>query len=160
MKKLLLLLTLSFFSIQSFAGSCPDGSDPVRSISADGTYFVFNCDGANEASSTNTDSSNTKSNSNQAYQSFPVHEFAKSPLRDLKVPENWKLFKDPSELDLFHERFKGPVHENQTINYAWKMQNYVDDCERAISEFDQNFLLLEEELSTIVLNSSSSKRKF
>ena len=43
MKKLFLLLTLSFFSAQSFAGSCPDGSEPVKSISADGTYFVFNC---------------------------------------------------------------------------------------------------------------------
>ncbi|MDB4821409.1 hypothetical protein OAH81_00015 [Candidatus Pseudothioglobus singularis] len=147
MKKLLLLLTLSFFSIQSFAGSCPDGSEPIKSISEDGTYFVFNCGGANEASSSNTDSSNTKSNSNQAYQSFPVHEFAKSPLRDLKAPENWKLFKDPSELDLFHERFKGPVHENQPIN-SWKMQNYVDDCERGISEFDQNFRLNEDKLST------------
>ena len=43
MKKLLILLILSFFSLQIFAGSCPDGSDPVKSISADGTYFVFNC---------------------------------------------------------------------------------------------------------------------
>ena len=45
MKKLLILLTLSFFSIQSLAGSCPDGSEPVRSVSDDGTYFVFNCGG-------------------------------------------------------------------------------------------------------------------
>ena len=45
MKKLLLLLILSFFSAQSFAGSCPDGSEPVKSVSADGTYFVFNCNG-------------------------------------------------------------------------------------------------------------------
>ena len=44
MKKLLLLLILSFFSVQSFAGSCPDGSEPIKSISDDGTYFVFNCD--------------------------------------------------------------------------------------------------------------------
>ena len=43
MKKLFLLLILSFFSAQSFAGSCPDGSEPVRSISEDGTYYVFNC---------------------------------------------------------------------------------------------------------------------
>ena len=43
MKKLFLLLILSFFSIQGYAGSCPDGSEPVKSISADGTYFVFNC---------------------------------------------------------------------------------------------------------------------
>ena len=43
MKCLLLLLILSFFSAQSFAGSCPDGSEPVKSVSEDGTYFVFNC---------------------------------------------------------------------------------------------------------------------
>ena len=55
MKNLLLILALSLFSVQSFAGSCPDGSDPVKSISADGTYFVFNCGGGNKkASSSNT----------------------------------------------------------------------------------------------------------
>ena len=51
MKKLFLLLALTFFSAQSFAGSCPDGSEPVKSVSADGTYFVYNCgtnDSANE----------------------------------------------------------------------------------------------------------------
>ena len=52
MKKLFLLLILSFFSAQGYAGSCPDGSDPVRSISADGTYFVYNCGG--QASSSNS----------------------------------------------------------------------------------------------------------
>ena len=46
MKRLLLLFILSFFSAQSFAGSCPDGSDPVKSISEDGTYFVYNCGGS------------------------------------------------------------------------------------------------------------------
>ena len=43
MKKLLLLLILSFLSAQIFAGSCPDGSEPVKSISDDGTYFVYKC---------------------------------------------------------------------------------------------------------------------
>ena len=43
MKKLFLLLALTFLSAQSFAGSCPDGSDPVKSISTDDTYFVYNC---------------------------------------------------------------------------------------------------------------------
>ena len=43
MKKLFLLLILSFFSAQSFAVSCPDGSEPVKSVSADGSYFVYNC---------------------------------------------------------------------------------------------------------------------
>ena len=43
MKKLLLLLILSFFSAQGYAASCPDGSEPVKSVSADGTYFVYKC---------------------------------------------------------------------------------------------------------------------
>ena len=43
MKKILFIFVLSLYSIQGFASSCPDGSEPVKSISADGTYFVFNC---------------------------------------------------------------------------------------------------------------------
>ena len=35
---------LSLYSIQGFASSCPDGSEPVKSVSDDGTYFVFNCE--------------------------------------------------------------------------------------------------------------------
>ena len=65
MRKLLipLLLILSFFSAQSFAGSCPDGSEPIKSVSEDGTYFVFNCGGGNEqSSSSNANSSNVNSN--------------------------------------------------------------------------------------------------
>jgi len=55
MKKLLLLLILSLFSAESFAGSCPDGSEPVKSVSDDGTYYVFSCEGGNKkASSSNT----------------------------------------------------------------------------------------------------------
>ena len=59
MKKLLLILILSFFSAQSFAGSCPDGSEPVKSISADGTYFVYNCGGGSTENSSSS-GSNTK----------------------------------------------------------------------------------------------------
>ena len=61
MKKLLILLIFSFFSLQSFAGSCPDGSDSVKSISADGTYFVFNCGGGS-----NNNSSSKASTSSDA----------------------------------------------------------------------------------------------
>ena len=46
MKKLLLLLILSFFSAQGLAAGCPDGSEPVKSVSEDGTYFVYNCGGS------------------------------------------------------------------------------------------------------------------
>ena len=56
MKKLFLLLILSFFSIQGYAGSCPDGSEPVKSVSADGTYYVYNC------SKNNIDNANKSGN--------------------------------------------------------------------------------------------------
>ena len=49
-KKYIFLLILSLFSVQSFAGSCADGSDPVKSISADGTYFVFECSNSSSES--------------------------------------------------------------------------------------------------------------
>lgn len=58
MKKLLILLL--FFSTQGFAGSCPDGSDPIKSISADGTYFVYNC-GSSAASSSEISKKTTTS---------------------------------------------------------------------------------------------------
>ena len=47
MKKLLLLLILSFFSTTGFSASCPDGSEPIKSISADGSYYVYNCGNTN-----------------------------------------------------------------------------------------------------------------
>ena len=58
-KKLLFLIALTFLSAQSFAGSCPDGSEPVKSVSADGTYFVYKCaaDSNNAQSKTKTQSS-------------------------------------------------------------------------------------------------------
>ena len=43
MSKLLLLLTLSLFSAQGLAAGCPDGSELVKSVSADGSYFEYKC---------------------------------------------------------------------------------------------------------------------
>ena len=43
MQKLLLLLILSFLSTQGLAASCPDGNEPTKTVSADGTYFVYKC---------------------------------------------------------------------------------------------------------------------
>ena len=90
MKKLLLLLTLSFFSAQSLAGSCPDGSKPVKSISADGTYFVYNCGG--QSSSTNTGSWNDS-----------------NPLDKLTIPNNWQLVKDKKAFENARIIFSGRI---------------------------------------------------
>jgi len=51
---------LSFFSAQGYAGSCPDGSEPVKSISDDGTYFVYKC-GADANNTKESKTSNTAS---------------------------------------------------------------------------------------------------
>ena len=63
MKKLFLAFTLLFFSTFSFAGDCPDGSDPVRSVSDDGTYFVYNCAGGSNNSSNSSSQSSSSSSS-------------------------------------------------------------------------------------------------
>ena len=56
MKKLLLLLILTCFSTTGFSASCPDGSESVKSVSADGTYFVYNCGGQSSSSTTSASS--------------------------------------------------------------------------------------------------------
>jgi hypothetical protein len=79
MKKLFLLLALSFFSVQSFAGSCPDGSEPVKSISADGTYFVFNCGGSNTANSSASSQKVAKALAGIDIENDPNIDFFKPP---------------------------------------------------------------------------------
>jgi hypothetical protein len=125
MKKLFLFVALSLLSFQGYSANCSDGSEPTKTISADGTYFEYKCN--------NNKTAETKGG--EAYDSFPVHEFAKSPLRDLEVQENWQLFKDPDELDLFHSRFQYAIDEKGPLRW-WKMSSYVDDCERATADFD------------------------
>ena len=61
MKKIYLLLTLLFLSTQSFAASCPDGSEPVKSVSDDGTYFVYKCGGSNNNKTKSTNQTSTDS---------------------------------------------------------------------------------------------------
>ena len=43
MNNLLLLLIISFLSAQSFSAGCPDGSEVIRTISPDGSYFLSSC---------------------------------------------------------------------------------------------------------------------
>ena len=108
MKKLLLLLILSFFSAQSFAGSCPDGSEPVKSISADGTYFVFNCSGSADSSN---ETSSTKSNG-----------LLPDTLKQIKVVKDWEPIADFKALKEFAKQV--PIDEFRVSkNKEW---NCVD----------------------------------
>ena len=88
MKKLLLLLLLSFFSAQSLAGSCPDGSDPVKSISADGTYFVFNCGGGSKESNSLEISS---------YENLDLTSIPKKVLSERDTNSLWNAYKTAPE---------------------------------------------------------------
>ncbi len=73
----LIFASLIFVIIsKSFAGSCPDGSDPVKSISADGTYFVYNCGGQASSSSGN---SNIKAVAGIDIENDPNIDFFKPP---------------------------------------------------------------------------------
>ncbi|MBT5984024.1 MAG: hypothetical protein HN788_02250 [Thiotrichales bacterium] len=69
MKKLSLLLSLILFSAYGFAGTCPDGSDPVKSISDDGTYFVYKCAGG---SNNNNSKAETSSNSTSSVKATKI----------------------------------------------------------------------------------------
>ena len=92
MKKLLLLLILSFFSVQSIAGSCPDGSEPVKSISADGTYFVYNCGGSSSVTDSTNASSNIKALAGIDIENDPEKDFFRAPMTgywNFQIKEAW-----------------------------------------------------------------------
>ena len=82
-KQYIFLLILSLFSIQGFAAGCPDGSEPVRSISADGTYFVFECNG--------NDNLNLSSIDEEKYTSYPTFKTYASDQDFIKSSEQDKL---------------------------------------------------------------------
>ena len=96
MKKLLLLLTLFFFSAQGFSAGCPDGSDPVKSVSADGTYFEFKC--SNKKASEFQDNIGILL-ADEAKEMFDDHvktsDLLKVPLPiDNKIIKNYKRYED------------------------------------------------------------------
>jgi hypothetical protein len=110
MKKLLLLLILSFFSAQSFAGSCPDGSEPVKSVSDDGTYFVYNCGGSNMANSSTSSQKVAKALAGIDIENDPNLDFFKPPLKPYPTDMNywwgrkWQLadYNNDGFIDVFY----------------------------------------------------------
>jgi hypothetical protein len=53
MNKVFALLSLAVLMLNctgvTHAGGCPDGSEPTRTVSADGTYYVYNCGNTNSS---------------------------------------------------------------------------------------------------------------
>ena len=94
MKNLLLILVFSLLSIQSFAGGCPDGSEPVKSISADGTYFVYNCGGGIEQSSSSSadSSSRNSTNTNSNIKAVAGIDIENDPNIDFFKPPRYQFF--------------------------------------------------------------------
>ena len=80
MKNIYLLLVILLISFQSHASKCPDGSDPVKSVSDDGTYYIFTCNQENSNNSikdTNVSSNNSKSGSNNS--EIKIYEVSFAP---------------------------------------------------------------------------------
>ena len=80
MKKIFLLFALLLMSSMSYASSCPDGSEPIKSVSDDGTYYIFTCnqeDSNNTNTDTNVSPSNAKSWSNDA--EIKIYEVSFAP---------------------------------------------------------------------------------
>ena len=112
MKKVIFFVFF-LFSIQAFASSCPDGSEPIKSVSDDGTYYVFSCDGNNEqASSSNTDSSSANSaNSNSNIKALAGIEIENDP--------NIDFFKPPQK--------PYPIGKLYWFGMMWQMADFNKD---------------------------------
>ena len=69
-KSMIMLITMALLGTTSVthAAGCSDGSEPVRTISSDGSYYVFKCGVSNKKAS----SSNT--NTNVGPVSINVHD--------------------------------------------------------------------------------------
>ena len=125
MKKLFLLLILSFISAQSFAGSCPDGSEPVKSISDDGTYFVYKCAAdSNNAKDTKESEAESPSSKSIYVSDKDYNDFLNLP-RENKIQScgyerfkpNWQeINKDlPPRIKGFNSRMDNGVYGSNAV---------------------------------------------
>ena len=129
MKKILFIFVLSLYSIQGFASSCPDGSEPVKSISEDGTYFVFNCSAADL---TKKQGAGLNCGTNLSAVIPEQWTCFESPLMDLEIPKDWKLIDD-------YDRYQEII----SLNAAPRLMGYRfnpprDKCRHLLNNFEGN----------------------
>ena len=108
MKNILFIFILSLYSIQGYASSCPDGSEPVKSISADGTYFVYNC---SETVSTAEASSPRSS------------KLLPDKLKEIKVVKDWEPINDWESVKEYAKLVPIPEWRNETFNCLERIKN-------------------------------------
>ena len=117
------IVSLLFLAVLMFgcagttnANTCPDGSQPTKSVSSDGTYFVYNCGG------TNTTTSNTvaKALAGIDIENDPNLEFFKPPVKPYPTDMNywwgrkWQLadYNNDGFIDVF---YVGTMKPNNVI---------------------------------------------
>ena len=123
MKKISILVALLIMSPMSFASSCPDGSEPIKSISDDGTYYIYTCNQGNSNNAignANTSSNNSTSESNISEIKIYEVSFAPEVLDELlnlvvsKTDFDFSEYKLTKNEDDFQCRFRMSriVYEN------------------------------------------------
>jgi len=115
MKKLLLLLILSFFSTTGFSASCPDGSEPTRTVSADGSYYLYKC------GNNSNDEDEDEDEDNSCYQSKEI-DWIERESDSLPLGESFPN----AEVTLFFDfDGYGTTYEKVASDYNLKKQDAI-----------------------------------
>ena len=118
MKKISILVALLLMSQMSYPSSCSDGSEPVKSISDDGTYYIYSCNQGNSKNTngnSNTSSNNSKSENNDSEIKIYEVSFAPEVLDELlnlvvsKTDFDFSEYKLTKNEDDFQCRFRMSV---------------------------------------------------
>ena len=160
MKKHLILLIFSFFSLQSYAGSCPDGSEPVKSISADGTYFVFNCGGGRNNNSSSKASTSSDAGIDRYGGRAEIPEDANPNYQTLYYFLDSYL----NEWDRFYKRWPndGYKYNVEKSNRPYSFESDLRENKDVKNEFQKTALLsyLLYENGKIVVDEITPKERF
>ncbi len=160
MKKLLILLIFSFFSLQSYAGSCPDGSDPVKSISVDGTYFVYNCGGGSSNNSSSKASASSDAGIDRYGGRAEIPEDANPNYQTLYYFLDSYL----NEWDRFYKRWPndGYKYNIEKSNRPYTFKSDLRENKDVKNEFQKTALLsyLIYEKGKIVIDEITPKERF